>query len=207
MKMYMPLNATEAGTIRLIMQPGSVLESGALIAILTLDDPSRVRHARPFDGQLPKMGPPQSEDGKASSVFRSACRCASGGGGGGVGGSLVGGSETVTHGRTASDVWTPSPSVPRRALLQTASGRWSWCSPATTGRTRCRRRANGSWRRSTTRSCPTSSCRFAPLGCQRQRNRDALLMGQEAPRAVPRNCWRPWKVACPTSWSRPSLQS
>ena len=75
MKMYMPLNATEAGTIRLIMQPGSVLESGALIAILTLDDPSRVRHARPFDGQLPKMGPPQSEDGKASSVFRSACRC------------------------------------------------------------------------------------------------------------------------------------
>ena len=72
MKMYMPLTVGEAGSIRLIMQPGAVLEAGALLGILTLDDPSRVRHARPFDGQLPKMGPPQSEDGKASSVFRGA---------------------------------------------------------------------------------------------------------------------------------------
>jgi len=70
MKMYMPLQVSEAGTIRLIMQPGAVLEAGALLAILTLDDPSRVRHARPFDGQLPKMGPPQFEDGKVTSVFR-----------------------------------------------------------------------------------------------------------------------------------------
>jgi pyruvate/2-oxoglutarate dehydrogenase complex dihydrolipoamide acyltransferase (E2) component len=116
MKMYMPLTVTEAGTLRLILQPGSVLETGALIAILTLDDPSRVRHARPFDGQLPRMGPPQSEDGKASSVFR--------------------GTPRHTH-RLASR--TAAHAVP---IVQRASARLSWSWPGTTGRTRCKKAAS-----------------------------------------------------------------
>ena len=55
MKMYMSLVASEAGHVRFIAQPGSVVNPGDLIGILTLDDPSRVKHAVPFDGQLPKV--------------------------------------------------------------------------------------------------------------------------------------------------------
>ncbi|CAG8469460.1 4231_t:CDS:2 [Paraglomus brasilianum] len=58
MKMYMPLIANEDGTVQVIKQPNTSLEAGDIIGILTLDDPSRVRHAQPFEGQLPPMGPP-----------------------------------------------------------------------------------------------------------------------------------------------------
>ncbi|CAI2179895.1 16531_t:CDS:2 [Funneliformis geosporum] len=58
MKMYMPLIATEDGIVQFIKQQNSTLESGDIIGILTLDDPSRVRHALPFEGQLPAMNPP-----------------------------------------------------------------------------------------------------------------------------------------------------
>lgn len=58
MKMYMPLTASEDGTIQIIKQPGVNLEPGDILGILTLDDPSRVRHARPFEGLLPTMGTP-----------------------------------------------------------------------------------------------------------------------------------------------------
>ncbi|KAM6496983.1 acetyl CoA carboxylase [Amanita muscaria] len=58
MKMYMPLVASEDGIVQLIKQPGISLEPGDIIGILTLDDPARVKHAKPFEGLLPPMGSP-----------------------------------------------------------------------------------------------------------------------------------------------------
>ncbi|SLM39330.1 acetyl-carboxylase [Lasallia pustulata] len=59
MKMYMPLITQEDGVVQLIKQPGATLEAGDILGILTLDDPSKVKHAQPFSGQLPDVGPPQ----------------------------------------------------------------------------------------------------------------------------------------------------
>ncbi|KAM5439527.1 acetyl-coenzyme-A carboxylase [Microsporum ferrugineum] len=59
MKMYMPLIAQEDGVVQFIKQPGATLEAGDILGILALDDPSRVKHASPFTGQLPELGPPQ----------------------------------------------------------------------------------------------------------------------------------------------------
>ncbi|VDC06097.1 unnamed protein product [Peniophora sp. CBMAI 1063] len=58
MKMYMPLTAAEDGIVQFVKQPGVSLEPGDILGILTLDDPSRVKHAKPFDGLLPATGPP-----------------------------------------------------------------------------------------------------------------------------------------------------
>ena len=58
MKMYMPLVAAEDGIVNFVKQPGVSLEPGDILGILTLDDPARVKHAKPFDGLLPPMGPP-----------------------------------------------------------------------------------------------------------------------------------------------------
>lgn len=58
MKMYMPLIAQEDGTVNLIKQPGATLEAGDILGILALDDPSRVKSAQPFLGQLPEYGTP-----------------------------------------------------------------------------------------------------------------------------------------------------
>ncbi|KAF8636390.1 hypothetical protein AX17_003572 [Amanita inopinata Kibby_2008] len=58
MKMYMPLVASEDGVVQLVKQPGVSLEPGDIIGILTLDDPARVKHAKPFEGLLPSMGSP-----------------------------------------------------------------------------------------------------------------------------------------------------
>jgi acetyl-CoA carboxylase/biotin carboxylase 1 len=58
MKMYMPLVAQEDGVPMFVKQAGVSLEPGDIIGILTLDDPSRVKHAKPFEGQLPDMGHP-----------------------------------------------------------------------------------------------------------------------------------------------------
>ncbi|RDB23409.1 Acetyl-CoA carboxylase [Hypsizygus marmoreus] len=58
MKMYMPLVASEDGVVQLIKQPGVSLEPGDILGILTLDDPARVKHAKPFEGQLPATGVP-----------------------------------------------------------------------------------------------------------------------------------------------------
>ncbi|KIJ55614.1 hypothetical protein M422DRAFT_199902 [Sphaerobolus stellatus SS14] len=59
MKMYMPLVATEDGVPMFVKQPGVSLSPGDIIGILTLDDPARVRHAKPFEGQLSATGLPQ----------------------------------------------------------------------------------------------------------------------------------------------------
>lgn len=56
MKMYMPLVATEDGIPHFVKQPGASLEPGDILGVLSLDDPTRVKHAKPFEGQLPSMG-------------------------------------------------------------------------------------------------------------------------------------------------------
>lgn len=58
MKMCMPLLALEDGIVQLIKQPGVTVNAGDILAILSLDDPSKVKHAMPFGGTLPKMGDP-----------------------------------------------------------------------------------------------------------------------------------------------------
>ncbi|KAF9435540.1 acetyl-coenzyme-A carboxylase [Entomortierella beljakovae] len=70
MKMYMPLIATEDGIVQFIKQPGTTLEAGDIIGILSLDDPSRVRHAKPFEGQLPSMGQPTLFGAKPHQRYR-----------------------------------------------------------------------------------------------------------------------------------------
>ena len=69
MKMYMPLVTQETGVVQLIKQPGAALEAGDILGILTLDDPSRVKHAQPFSGQLPDLGPPQIVGNKPPQRF------------------------------------------------------------------------------------------------------------------------------------------
>ncbi|KAH9921701.1 acetyl CoA carboxylase [Epithele typhae] len=58
MKMYMPLVASEDGIVQFVKQPGVSLEPGDILGILTLDDPARVKHAKPFEGLLPSLGVP-----------------------------------------------------------------------------------------------------------------------------------------------------
>lgn len=69
MKMYMPLVTQEDGHVQLIKQPGATLEAGDIIGILSLDDPTRVKHATPFSGQLPAFGPPQVVGNKPPQRF------------------------------------------------------------------------------------------------------------------------------------------
>jgi len=53
MKMVMTLVATEAGTVFFHKRPGAVLDAGALIAHLELDDASLVTVAQDYKGQFP----------------------------------------------------------------------------------------------------------------------------------------------------------
>ncbi|KAK3295325.1 acetyl-CoA carboxylase [Chaetomium fimeti] len=69
MKMYMPLIAQEDGIVQLIKQPGATLEAGDILGILALDDPSRVKQAQAFLGQLPQYGNPVVVGNKPSQVF------------------------------------------------------------------------------------------------------------------------------------------
>lgn len=69
MKMYMPLLAAEDGIVQLIKQPGATLEAGDILGILALDDPSRVKQAQTFLGQLPNFGPPQVVGTKPAQRF------------------------------------------------------------------------------------------------------------------------------------------
>lgn len=67
--MIMPLVASEDGIAQFIKQPGVTLEAGDILGILSLDDPSRVHHAKPFDGQLPALGLPGIIGNKAHQRF------------------------------------------------------------------------------------------------------------------------------------------
>lgn len=58
MKMCMPLIAQENGVVQTLKQPGSTVCAGDILAILALDDPSKVKHALPFEGTLPEAGEP-----------------------------------------------------------------------------------------------------------------------------------------------------
>ncbi|KAM7212033.1 Acetyl-CoA carboxylase, central region domain containing protein [Rhypophila decipiens] len=69
MKMYMPLIAQEDGVVQLIKQPGATLEAGDILGILALDDPSRVKQAQPFLGQLPEYGSPVVQGNKPAQRF------------------------------------------------------------------------------------------------------------------------------------------
>jgi len=69
MKMYMPLIAQEDGVVQFIKQPGVTLEAGDILGILALDDPSRVKTAEQFTGQLPDLGPPQVVGSKPPQRF------------------------------------------------------------------------------------------------------------------------------------------
>ncbi|KAI8067073.1 acetyl-CoA carboxylase [Gongronella butleri] len=69
MKMYMPLVATEDGHVQFIKQVGATLGAGDIIGILSLDDPSRVKHALPFTGQVPSYGPPHITGDKPNQRF------------------------------------------------------------------------------------------------------------------------------------------
>ncbi|XXG96784.1 hypothetical protein Hte_003075 [Hypoxylon texense] len=69
MKMFMPLIAQEDGIVQLIKQPGVTIEAGDILGILALDDPSRVKQAQPFLGQLPEFGPPQVVGNKPAQRF------------------------------------------------------------------------------------------------------------------------------------------
>ncbi|RSH85904.1 acetyl-coenzyme-A carboxylase [Apiotrichum porosum] len=53
MKMIMPVTATESGIVQFMKQPGQQLAQGELLGILTLDDPTKVKFAKPFEGLLP----------------------------------------------------------------------------------------------------------------------------------------------------------
>ncbi|CAX39609.1 acetyl-CoA carboxylase, putative [Candida dubliniensis CD36] len=69
MKMCMPLIAQENGVVQLIKQPGSTVNAGDILAILALDDPSKVKHAKPFEGTLPAMGEPNVTGTKPAHKF------------------------------------------------------------------------------------------------------------------------------------------
>ncbi|PWN34245.1 acetyl-CoA carboxylase [Meira miltonrushii] len=58
MKMYMPLTSQESGIVNFLMSPGTPVNAGDILAILSLDDPSKVQRAKPFDRQLPDSGSP-----------------------------------------------------------------------------------------------------------------------------------------------------
>ncbi|KAI0016324.1 acetyl-CoA carboxylase [Xylariomycetidae sp. FL0641] len=69
MKMFMPLIAQEDGIVQLIKQPGVTIEAGDILGILALDDPTRVKQAQPFVGQLPDFGAPQVVGNKPAQRF------------------------------------------------------------------------------------------------------------------------------------------
>uniref|UniRef100_A0A7S3K3Q2 Acetyl-CoA carboxylase n=1 Tax=Aureoumbra lagunensis TaxID=44058 RepID=A0A7S3K3Q2_9STRA len=52
MKMIMPLRAAEAGAISYEVAQGAVIETGQLLAKLELEDASKARQIRPYDGNL-----------------------------------------------------------------------------------------------------------------------------------------------------------
>ncbi|QWU87678.1 hypothetical protein CA3LBN_001943 [Candidozyma haemuli] len=70
MKMCMPLVAQENGVVQTIKQPGSTVNAGDILAILALDDPSKVKHALPFEGLLPEMGEPSIQGTRPVHKFK-----------------------------------------------------------------------------------------------------------------------------------------
>eukprot|EP00741_Cyanophora_paradoxa_P025193 tig00000350_g24318.t1 len=76
MKMYMPLVAPESGRIHYHKVEGSVLEAGDLIAVLELDDPTKVRRATVWEGVLPALRKPRVTGDKVHQNMREALNAA-----------------------------------------------------------------------------------------------------------------------------------
>ncbi|KAJ8957940.1 hypothetical protein NQ318_001938 [Aromia moschata] len=55
MKMVMTLTASESGIVTYVKRPGAVLDAGAVIATLELDDPTLVTRAVPYKGPFPEL--------------------------------------------------------------------------------------------------------------------------------------------------------
>jgi acetyl-CoA carboxylase/biotin carboxylase 1 len=72
MKMYLSVQAPEAGIIHLLKPAGAVLELGEVFAQLDLDDPSKVRRVMQFEGEFPSMLPPQRPGKKPHQRFEDA---------------------------------------------------------------------------------------------------------------------------------------
>ncbi|CAD7077022.1 unnamed protein product [Hermetia illucens] len=58
MKMVMTLTSQEAGTVSFVRRPGAVLDAGALLGHLELDDPSLVTKAQPYKSPFPPVENP-----------------------------------------------------------------------------------------------------------------------------------------------------
>ncbi len=72
MKMYLALKAPEAGIITVEKPEGTAVDVGTVIATLALDDPSKVRCAENFAGELPSFGPPHTIGTKPHQLFAEA---------------------------------------------------------------------------------------------------------------------------------------
>ena len=72
MKMVMTLTVEETGTVFIIKRPGAVLEAGAELARLELDDPSRVNKAHPYLEGFPAVKSERHKFDKLNQQFTSA---------------------------------------------------------------------------------------------------------------------------------------
>ncbi|XP_074643040.1 acetyl-CoA carboxylase-like isoform X2 [Tubulanus polymorphus] len=70
MKMCMELRVQESGCVHYVKRPGAVLDAGNIVARLQLDDPSRVKQAKIFSGELPKLMGPSILGDKLHQVFQ-----------------------------------------------------------------------------------------------------------------------------------------
>eukprot|EP00879_Flechtneria_rotunda_P003437 GHRR01003666.1.p1 GENE.GHRR01003666.1~~GHRR01003666.1.p1 ORF type:complete len:1583 (+),score=615.48 GHRR01003666.1:404-5152(+) len=76
MKMMMPLLCPAAGVIHFQVTEGAALSAGELIARMDLDDPSKVKRAEQFNGELPPLGPPQVYSDRVDHRFTQALNAA-----------------------------------------------------------------------------------------------------------------------------------
>uniref|UniRef100_A0A6G1S971 Acetyl-CoA carboxylase n=1 Tax=Aceria tosichella TaxID=561515 RepID=A0A6G1S971_9ACAR len=68
MKMIMSLNAQESGTVQLTKRSGAVLEAGAILARIELDDPSLVRRAELFSGGFDALDAADESESDSDSI-------------------------------------------------------------------------------------------------------------------------------------------
>lgn len=69
MKMYMQLNSSESGIIRFAQTPGNVISVGSMLATLDLEDPTKVKRADLYKGEIPKMKDPIAKGAKLNQKF------------------------------------------------------------------------------------------------------------------------------------------
>ncbi|GAB6029960.1 hypothetical protein CHUAL_005655 [Chamberlinius hualienensis] len=72
MKMVMTLTVSECGCLHFNKRPGAVLEAGAILARLTLDDPSRVHQTQLYQQGFPIIDCPPFHGDKLNQVFQAS---------------------------------------------------------------------------------------------------------------------------------------